>query len=353
MYHPLCFTNDIPLDRPVAIKTFQKQLVLWRTLQRPNVILCSEDRCPHRNAQLSKGMVTGDGTLQCGYHGWEFGATGECVRIPQLKKGQCVPRSCRLNTTYQTKNIHQVLYIESVPKLHTQTLPLTIPQTNGIHQDGHIDPNEAFTTDYLLEANYDFWIQMENLMDPAHIHFVHNGFQGDMTKAKFIRVVSMVESEWRIQAEFTHDDRLIPDIRITFDAPGTIDVCILGPTGETVRRNIIYVTPIEPGKCRVLFRDVAYKKYLVPDGWVYTRMLLGTDWIEDGYQRINQAVVDSIMEQDISILESQQKGMDSRGTLEDYLAAREILLTESDQMIVAFRRWCRKHAEWLNTHGYA
>ena len=232
MYHPLCFTKDIPLDRPIGVKAFNKNLVLWRTLQHPNQIHCSEDRCPHRNAQLSKGFITDNGTLQCGYHGWEFNRTGNCVRVPQLKKHQIIPNSCRLNQMYVTQNIHQILYMGTDAPLHS-------PTHQGIHLDGNINEDDAFITDYLLEANYDFWIQIENLLDPAHIHFVHNGFQGDMAKAKFIRVVSMVEEDWRIQTEFTHDDSLIPDIRITFDAPGTVDVCILGKNGETVRRNIV------------------------------------------------------------------------------------------------------------------
>jgi hypothetical protein len=51
-------------------------------------------------------------------------------------------------------------------------------------------------------------------------------------------------------------------------------------------------------------------------------------------------------------LESQQIGMQSGGTLEDYLAAPEILLTESDRMILAYRRWCKKNKAWLKSHGY-
>lgn len=347
MYHPLCFTKDIPLDKPVGIKAFQKNWVLWRTLKQPNSVLCSEDRCPHRNAQLSKGIMTANGTLSCGYHGWEFDATGSCVRVPQLKPGMEIPGSCRLKTIVETQNRNSIVYMRQTGM--TPAIPLP---SDGVHLDGFIEDSEAFVTDYKLEANYDFWIQMENLMDPAHIHFVHDGFQGDRAKANYIRLVSFEEDAWRIQAEFTHDDPLIPDIRITFDAPGTIDVCILGAQKETVRRNIIYVTPIEPGKCRVLFRDVAYKQFLVPDGWDFPSRLLGIPSVNDVYQRINNVVVERIMEQDIDILESQQIGMQSGGTLEDYLAAPEILLTESDRMILAYRRWCKKNKAWLKSHGY-
>lgn len=46
------------------------------------------DRCPHRAAALSEGLLTADGSFQCAYHGWTFdGETGDCTKIPQLAAG--------------------------------------------------------------------------------------------------------------------------------------------------------------------------------------------------------------------------------------------------------------------------
>jgi phenylpropionate dioxygenase-like ring-hydroxylating dioxygenase large terminal subunit len=359
MFHPLCFTKDIPLDRPVSLRTFGKNWVLWRTLQTPDRIQCVEDRCSHRGAQLSKGNLTADGTLQCAYHGWEFNTNGKCVRVPQIKPGQTMPLSCHLKKPLNVIGYNGIVYAsyedtEALPAIPPPPAP-SLSQSNigydGIHREGVID-EPIFQTDYLLEANYNFWIQIENLLDPAHIHFVHNGFQGDMAKAKYIRLVHLENGERHLEGTFTHDDPLVPDIRIRYNAPGTVDVCILGPTGETIRRNIIYTTPIEPGKCRVLFRDVAYKNYLVPDGWSFSKMLLGTGFVETTYQQVSESVIGSIMDQDIEILESQQIGLGGNGTLSDYLSSRELLLTESDRMILAFRQWCAKYARWLNRMGY-
>lgn len=352
MYHPLCFTKDIPLDKPVALKAFNKNLVVWRTIQQPNKVLCVEDRCPHRGAQLSKGLLTAEGTLVCSYHGWEFANSGRCVRIPQIAKHQTIPLACHLKTMMPTLELNQVLYA-TFPEAECLTECPVPNAMNGLHYEGVTDPDEAFITDYLLEAEYDFWIQIENLLDPAHIHFVHHGFQGDMSKAKSIRIVSqrVDEKAMEIEMTFTHDDPLIPDIRILYRAPGTVDVSIMNGDGECVRRNIIYTTPIAPGKCRVLFRDVAYKAYLVPDGWSFPQILLGTEVIETSYQRVNHRVVESIMAQDIHILESQQ--MNVGVGLEAYLATRQILLTESDAMIRAFRLLCKKNIGWFHANGYA
>jgi phenylpropionate dioxygenase-like ring-hydroxylating dioxygenase large terminal subunit len=57
----------------------------WVLVRLAGAVRAFPDRCPHRLAPLSAGRVT-DGTLQCGYHGWRFGADGRCVEIPALGK---------------------------------------------------------------------------------------------------------------------------------------------------------------------------------------------------------------------------------------------------------------------------
>jgi len=54
-------------------------LAVWRGEEGP--VRVWEDRCPHRGMRLSFGFVRGD-TLRCIYHGWAYGADGQCVEIP-------------------------------------------------------------------------------------------------------------------------------------------------------------------------------------------------------------------------------------------------------------------------------
>ena len=50
-------------------------------------------RCPHRLVPLAAGTVV-DGTLQCPYHGWRFGADGRCAEVPSLgPEGTPPPRA--------------------------------------------------------------------------------------------------------------------------------------------------------------------------------------------------------------------------------------------------------------------
>jgi phenylpropionate dioxygenase-like ring-hydroxylating dioxygenase large terminal subunit len=361
-YHPLMFSRSVPFDRPVPVRFQNKNLVVWRTVSHPNKVHCMEDRCPHRNAQLSKGFLT-ENTLVCGYHGWEFDGNGRCTDIPQRRTSaedprkpvQPIPKSCHLKTIYPITECADILYIGwGAASGASQDSPI------GLYPEASVSSDEAFITDYPLEANYSFWIQLENLMDPAHIHFVHDGFQGDRAKAKHIAVRFLTVSDTHLEAEFTHNDPLIPDIRILYRPPGTIDVRIYNQKRQVVRRNIIMTTPTGYGKCRVLFRDIAYKAFLVPNGdsgnslaspfQRFATHLLQNNRIEETYQALNQTIVEKIMEQDIQILESQQANMGPY--LVDYLNAPEVLATDSDAMIRAFRRWCREHRDKFNEWGY-
>jgi nitrite reductase/ring-hydroxylating ferredoxin subunit len=56
-----------------------RELVVWRA--QGGAVQVWEDRCPHRGMRLSFGFVRGD-ALNCLYHGWQYGTSGSCLRIP-------------------------------------------------------------------------------------------------------------------------------------------------------------------------------------------------------------------------------------------------------------------------------
>lgn len=66
-------------DRPVPFQVLDRQLVAWRDGDGAARIL--RDRCPHRAAKLSIGLVL-DGQMQCAFHGLRFDGGGRCVLIP-------------------------------------------------------------------------------------------------------------------------------------------------------------------------------------------------------------------------------------------------------------------------------
>jgi phenylpropionate dioxygenase-like ring-hydroxylating dioxygenase large terminal subunit len=76
---PLALSRDVPPLVTRAVILDGKELVIWRGESR--TVQIWQDRCPHRGMRLSFGFVRGD-RLACLYHGWEYGAGSNCVRIP-------------------------------------------------------------------------------------------------------------------------------------------------------------------------------------------------------------------------------------------------------------------------------
>lgn len=142
-----------------AITIAEQNLVIFRASDGALVAL--EDRCPHRLLPLSKGKRIGD-TIQCGYHGMTFGVDGKCVRVP----GQ--------------DNLPASAYVDVFPVYEAHGIVWVWPGDPGKADTDDVfdmpefsDPNwHAHHGDALhLEANY--LNVAENLVDPAHVSFVH------------------------------------------------------------------------------------------------------------------------------------------------------------------------------------
>ena len=75
---PIALARDVPAGVTRAVLLDGKELVIWRGNGGAQVW---EDRCPHRGMRLSLGFVR-DNSLNCLYHGWQYGASSSCIRIP-------------------------------------------------------------------------------------------------------------------------------------------------------------------------------------------------------------------------------------------------------------------------------
>ena len=78
-WYVAAYDRELEDGGPLGRKLLDEPVVIFRDSKGTPVAL--EDRCCHRQLPLSLGAVTGD-TLQCGYHGLEFDATGACVTVP-------------------------------------------------------------------------------------------------------------------------------------------------------------------------------------------------------------------------------------------------------------------------------
>ncbi|KAI3798285.1 hypothetical protein L1987_33556 [Smallanthus sonchifolius] len=81
-WYPLMPVCDLDKRDPVGKKVMGLDVVVWWD-KNENAWKVLDDMCPHRLAPLSEGRIDEWGRLQCVYHGWCFGGSGDCKLIPQ------------------------------------------------------------------------------------------------------------------------------------------------------------------------------------------------------------------------------------------------------------------------------
>ncbi|KVI08321.1 Pheophorbide a oxygenase [Cynara cardunculus var. scolymus] len=79
---PVC---DLDKRVPHGKKVMGLDVVVWWD-KNENAWKVFDDSCPHRLAPLSEGRIDQWGRLQCVYHGWCFGGSGDCKFIPQAPR---------------------------------------------------------------------------------------------------------------------------------------------------------------------------------------------------------------------------------------------------------------------------
>ena len=141
------------------VTVLNEHIVMYRTSKGEVVGL--EDRCPHRLLPLSLGKRIGD-DIRCGYHGMTFDCSGKCVRVPGQDN---VPASAFVDK-YPVHVKHDIVWIwMGDPDLADTSDIFDMPEFTA--PDWHAHQGEALH----LQSNY--LNVAENLVDPAHVSFVH------------------------------------------------------------------------------------------------------------------------------------------------------------------------------------
>lgn len=152
------WSRDIGEDL-VPLTICEQNLVLFRCSD--GSVAALEDRCPHRLLPLSKGKRVGD-TIQCGYHGMTFGADGKCVRVPGQSN---LPKSAYVDS-YPVLERYGIVWIwPGDPSKADPGLCFDIPELGDPAWHAHHGGQLHIRANYLNVA--------ENLVDPAHVSFVH------------------------------------------------------------------------------------------------------------------------------------------------------------------------------------
>src|SRR5258706_7445775 len=160
----------IPIEHlatgPKPVTLLGEKLVLW--LDADGQPAAAIDRCCHRTAQLSRGVVEA-GNIVCGYHGWTYDRRGRCVRVPQAKD-PARPVNFTIDAYRCVERYGYAWVALDAPLQDIPEIPEAADQPfRRIHQF------------------YEVWRcsglrLMENSFDAAHQPFVHAATFGDITK---------------------------------------------------------------------------------------------------------------------------------------------------------------------------
>lgn len=119
---PIALGRDVPVGVTRAVIVDGREIVIWRGAD--GVAHVWEDRCPHRGMRLSLGFVR-DNALNCLYHGWQYGAGSQCLRIP-AHPDLTVPPTIRANA-YAAAETGNMIWMGADTADAPPTLPELVP----------------------------------------------------------------------------------------------------------------------------------------------------------------------------------------------------------------------------------
>ena len=178
-----------------AVRLLGESIVLYRTDAGEPVAL--ENACPHRKLPLSMGRLEHN-DIECGYHGLTFDRTGRCTRIPGVKR---VPPSVAVRC-YPAISRYGLVWVWMGDPARAQPQDIFAVE----HYD---DPGWTRNAGGSMVVDCNYLYITDNLLDPSHVAWVHQGsFGNDACESEPIDV--SVTSRAVIAARWMHDVEVAP-----------------------------------------------------------------------------------------------------------------------------------------------
>nr|XP_043631425.1 protochlorophyllide-dependent translocon component 52, chloroplastic-like [Erigeron canadensis] len=341
---PVC---DLDKRAPHGKKVMGLDVVVWWDKNEDSWKVF-DDSCPHRLAPLSEGRIDQWGRLQCVYHGWCFGGSGDCKLIPQA------PLDGPPVHTFQRACV--AVYPSTVQNGIVWFWPNTDPQYKDIlskKKPPYIpeldDP--SFTCQmFNRDIPYGYEILIENLMDPAHVPYAHYGIMRGVPQpsVKLDReggrpleinvnkidkngfTAKQQNGEWNFIAPCLFYGSIktggSPDKGSGVSAGSTNGKLAQKPTKQVLL--IFICMPVSPGNSRLIF--ISPRNFAV--------------WIDRFVSRwmfhIGQNL---IIDSDLYLLHVEEKKVMEAGPSNWQKLC--FVPTKADANVVAFRKWLKKYAD--------
>lgn len=327
-WHPVAFERDLDASRPFAFSLFGEPFVLFRGAD--GAWFCGPDRCPHRAARLSEGTLR-DGRLECLYHGWQFGADGACVRIPQWPRDKDLPRAACLQR-------HPVEVRQGI--VWVCPGDRAVADARGMATIADLDVEGVTVVDYQIDLPYGQSFLVENVLDVAHIHIAHDGLRGGGHRELALPLAFEILADTPKGLKATYrslgldEPGAAPRGRalVEYVAPHLVHYSSDFGDASRIAGLALYSLPLAVDRCRLLYRK--YSNYY---SW---RERIKPRWLEHWTQN-------EILRQDMSLLVGQH---DEIRRAKGELADLWLPIRTSDFLVVQFRKWLDQHAPGRPDH---
>lgn len=163
-WYPLAWSHEVKRGKALGVHFAGDPIVLVRT--ESGAVFALEDRCAHRQVPLHAGVVDGE-SIRCGYHGWTYDCSGQCVDVPYLGKER-LPNGVR---AYPCREVEGLIFV--FPGDATLADERPVPALSSA-------ADKAYKTrrfGHEVKCHYSF--MHENLMDMNH-QFLHRRQMGQM-----------------------------------------------------------------------------------------------------------------------------------------------------------------------------
>lgn len=183
-WYVAAWDREVSKDKPFSRTLLNEPIVFYRQSDGTPVAL--EDRCCHRHAQLSLGVVVGD-NLRCGYHGLKFDAAGACVEIPGQDR---IPPDARIRSYPVIERWNWIWIWMGDPAKADESL---IP---GWWWTTH--PEWACTRPDPFHMRCHYQLINDNVLDVTHLAYVHSSSIGSAAINEFPMTTERVDGKVRM-----------------------------------------------------------------------------------------------------------------------------------------------------------
>ena len=249
-WHPVCTVKELAdsdkgRGELLCARLLGTELVIARL---DSGVVAMNNRCPHRSAKLHLGWNRGD-SVQCPYHGWQWGADGSCKGIPAAPDGPIPPNARAIR--YDCAERYGLVWVRLDGSAGT-----AIPE-HPVFDDPTFRCVPGPSYDWKTHSAR----RVENYTDLAHFPFVHPETLGSAGHVTFLTPQIAFRKEGRMRFRYAPPEgaRNAVDASGNFSPLAFSDYTIRLPFGVTVdltlqngARTVLWVwaTPLDDIHCR-------------------------------------------------------------------------------------------------------